>query len=374
MKLAYIVTARIPTEKAHGYQISKMCSEFSRAGAEVRLIVPHRKNLIVEDLFSYYGLDKKFAVEHIDCFDAVRFSKFLGKFAFFFQTQFFIRALRNTSVDLDTVVYTRNPEVASMYCKKGNRVIYDAHNFSEAHSARLLGALNGVWGIVANSAGTAEEFTKRGFKRVLVAHNGVDIREFDIPVTKKDARRQFGLSESAQVATYVGHLYSWKGIDMVLEAAKILPEITFVVAGGTSEDISKYKVLKTQKSLENLVILGHLERGRIPHLLKASDLLLLPNIAISKESEKYTSPLKMFEYMASGTPIVASRLPSIGEVLNETNATLFEAGNVQAFVEAITGSYAQTVSAAEKALKARRDVEQYSWSGRAMAILNFIKG
>ena len=54
MKLYYIANARIPTEKAHGVQIMKMCEAFVDAGHEVKLIVPKRKNPIQEDPFAYY--------------------------------------------------------------------------------------------------------------------------------------------------------------------------------------------------------------------------------------------------------------------------------------------------------------------------------
>ena len=60
MKLSYIVNLRIPTEKAHGYQICKMCEEFAGLGIDVELITPTRKNSIEVDLFEYYGLRGRF--------------------------------------------------------------------------------------------------------------------------------------------------------------------------------------------------------------------------------------------------------------------------------------------------------------------------
>ena len=56
MKILYIANARIPTEKAHGFQICKMCEQLSLQGAEVELIVPKRKNKITQDVFQYYDL------------------------------------------------------------------------------------------------------------------------------------------------------------------------------------------------------------------------------------------------------------------------------------------------------------------------------
>jgi len=72
MKLTYIVNARLPTEKAHGIQIMKMCESFSRAGAKLTLIVPKRrqpKEFKGKDPFKYYNVDKKFILKKIPCID-----------------------------------------------------------------------------------------------------------------------------------------------------------------------------------------------------------------------------------------------------------------------------------------------------------------
>ena len=79
---------------------------------------------------------------------------------------------------------------------------------------------------------------------------------------------------------------------------------------------------KKAKGSENILVLGHKPHKTMPVFLKAADVLVLPNSAKEEISRSYTSPLKLFEYMASGRPIVASDLPSIREVLNENNSLL----------------------------------------------------
>ncbi|HEY0908358.1 MAG TPA: glycosyltransferase [Candidatus Paceibacterota bacterium] len=374
MKLAYIVNARIPTEKAHGYQISKMCSEFAKAGADVTLFFPDRRNDIGKDLFEYYGIEKNFNVVAVRCLDAVRFAPVLRGLAFVIQTKLFLKALKAANIDKETVVYTRNPEVASEYYKKGNRVFYDAHNFPEKDPARIVNALRGVSGIVANSSGTARAFKEAGFERVLVAHNGVDISEFDVRLDSREARARMGLRQDAKIAMYVGHLYAWKGIDLVVEAAVRLPDVLFAVVGGTKKDILKYENIKKARNLANVYFLGHRARKDIPVFLRAADVLLLPNAAVSAESEKYTSPLKMFEYMASSTPIVASDLPSMREVLDQNTATFFAPGDAGQLISAIERVLGNASEGMAKARLARIKAEGYTWDNRAKAILNFIKG
>ena len=87
--------------------------------------------------------------------------------------------------------------------------------------------------------------------------------------------------------------------------------------------------------LDNILILGRKPKNEVPYYLKSADILLLPNIPINKESIEYTSPIKMFEYMASQRLIIASRLPSIEEILNSKNAVFFKAGDAQDLAQAI---------------------------------------
>jgi hypothetical protein len=83
--IRYIVNARIPTEKAHGYQISRVCSELARQGADVELWIPNRRNPIQKDVFEYYNtLERTFTVRKISCIDFFRFESVLGKIHLFF--------------------------------------------------------------------------------------------------------------------------------------------------------------------------------------------------------------------------------------------------------------------------------------------------
>ena len=120
-----------------------------------------------------------------------------------------------------------------------------------------------------------------------------------------------------------------------------------------------------------ILIVGQRHK-EIPLYLKAADLLVLPNTAKETVSRHYTSPVKPFEYMASGRPIIASDLPSIRYVLNEKNAVLVPPDNPEAFAGAIIDLLNNHTHAEAIATMALRDVQQYSWSNRARSIINFI--
>ncbi|MFQ6049514.1 MAG: glycosyltransferase, partial [Candidatus Paceibacterales bacterium] len=119
-------------------------------------------------------------------------------------------------------------------------------------------------------------------------------------------------------------------------------------------------------------IIGYRPHSEIPHWLKAADILVLPNTAKDQISKYYTSPVKMFEYMASERPIVASDLPSIRDILNEENAFFFEPDNPKDLALAIEKLLKDKALAESIATKAHQDVQYYTWSNRAKEVLDLI--
>ena len=110
----------------------------------------------------------------------------------------------------------------------------------------------------------------------------------------------------------------------------------------------------------------------MPLYLKSANILVIPNSASSKISSEYTSPLKLFEYMASGCPIVASNLPSLREVLDEKNCVFAKPDNPESFKEAIEKVLNDIEFSSSIAKKALEDVSSYSWEDRAKNILKII--
>jgi len=375
MKLVYIVNARIPTEKAHGYQITKMCEEFASAGAEVELWAPTRQNPIKENAFEYYGLKRNYEIKYIKSFDFIRFDKFLLRKSVYLQSLFFLLKLALKRVDKDAIIYTRNPELVWLFGLRGIRVVYDAHSWPESKTGILKLLLHSVDAIICNSRGTEKKFQENGFKNTLSAPNGVDLHDFeDQPGTVK-LRNELGLPLDKKIAMYVGHLYEWKGIDVLLDCAelmKVKKDLFFAVIGGTEKDIKKYRKIIEDKKLKNIVFFGFKNKKIIPQYLQSADIMLLPNVPVSAESSEYTSPIKLFEYMASGRPIVASNLPSIREVLDEETAFFCQPGNAEDLNKKITQVLNDLVNAHLKADAAREKVREYTWEKRAGRILKFV--
>ena len=109
--------------------------------------------------------------------------------------------------------------------------------------------------------------------------------------------------------------------------------------------------------------------AEVPYWIRACDVVTIP-WAWTEFSAHYTSPLKLFEYMAAGVPIVASRLPSLGEILKHgENGWLVEPGDPVELATGIEDILSNDKRSAGLAKQAGIDVQSYSWSNRAARIL-----
>lgn len=371
MKLIYIANIRWPTEKAHGCQISKMCEAFAELGLEVELLVPTRRNyLAAEDPFFFYGLKRNFKIFRIDCIDFI--SLMGGSVGYWLQSLFFLFKVAFYKIDKEDIIYTRNPEVAWWFGLKGDDVVYEAHAWPTSKVVLYKYLLRRIKYIITITNGIRDLFQKSGFnqRRILNASDGVDLKQFDISISKQEARGKLNLPLDKKIVVYTGHLYGWKGADILAEAAALLSkDILVCLVGGTPHEIF---IFKKRYIAHNLSIVGFRPHAEMPIWLKAADVLVLPNKSGEKISEMYTSPLKLFEYMASRRPIVASNLPSLREILNESNSLLIAPGDPQALV----GGIKQILYDEEFSLRlseaAYLEVQEHSWTKRAQQILHFI--
>jgi glycosyltransferase involved in cell wall biosynthesis len=353
-----------------------MCEEFARAGVSVELWVPTRKNLIKEDLFSFYNLEKNFTVKYIKCADALTLVKYLGSLSFYLQSIWYLFKLSFQNIGHDAFIITRNAEIAWLFGRRNYKVVFDAHNWPESKIRLFKRFIKRIYKLVCNSNGTARVYSQNGWQNSLVAPNGVDINHFKIKSSSDELREKLGLPKIKKIIMYIGHLYKWKGVEIIFKTAELLRErkdFYFVVIGGTDKDVIYYKKQIEETGLTAVSLLGHKKSKIIPEYLLAADILILPNIASTLESERYTSPIKMFEYMASGHPIIASDLPSIREVLNEEIAVFFTAGEAKELANKIL-MLDKNIDLGEKiARNARQKAEGFTWDKRAQKIIKFIE-
>lgn len=210
-------------------------------------------------------------------------------------------------------------------------------------------------------------------KNILVAPDAVDMTLFDIKIGKDDARKKLGLPVDKKIVIYAGAIDEpWKGVGVLYEASKHFDDqYLFLILGGKPHYVEWFHSQYPPHS--NFVLVGHKPHADIPYYLKAADVAVLPNSKKSEISRVSTSPMKMFEYMASGVPIVASDLPSIRDVLHEDNALLVTSDDPDVLEAGIHILLNDKKESERLTKRAYQDVLRHTWSKRAEDIVLFIQ-
>jgi len=365
MKILYIANARLPTEKAHGIQIMKTCEAFAILGHSVSLIVPRRFNFIKDDPFEYYRVKRNFKIIKLPTIDLVKFSKigFWIESIVFAKMTFLYGIIHKADL-----IYSRD-ELPIFYLS-----FFKKNIFWETHTGRynfvVKHLIKRCAGIVSITNGLKDFYVKNGVdaEKIIVASDAVDIADFSKNYIQTDVRKKFGLPVDKKIILYAGRLDGWKGVETIFKMSKFLPdEIRVVIIGGESKQISQLK-----EEYPHIIFLGQCPYRELAENLAAADALLLPNTGKNEISAHFTSPLKLFAYMASKKPIIASELPSLREILNEENAYLVEPDDEFALEKTVKRVLNQKEISESKANEAYQDVQKYTWRARANKIINFI--
>lgn len=379
MKMIYIANTRLPTEMAHGLQIMKMCEAFVKNGAELELIVPWRFytfQLWKKDPFKYYKVDKIFKIKKIFSLDLTPLNRFLGpisslpqalSFSFFVSIYLLFRSIFCKQDKRTDVIYSRDR--FSLFLINKKNIVFEAHKIPKNLSLKRIKK------IIVISKGLKRDLIKKNIDRnkIFMAPDGIDLDDFDIKKNKKECREKLNLPLDKKIVLYTGHLYKWKGVEALALSSKFLDNDTvIVIVGGIKWYLSNFKKFVKKNNLKNILILGYQNYSKIPYFLKAADCLILTGTKKSKISKEYTSPMKMFEYMTSKIPIIASDLPSFQNVLNHNNAILVKSDSPKALAEGINRVLNNFDLAKRVSNQAHKDVQKYSWDNRAKRILNFI--
>ena len=372
MNILFIANARIPTEKAHGIQIMKMCEALAREGADVSLIVPHlRGNPITTDPFDFYGVERNFRIKKLPAANLPRF----GSVGVRIRSVIFACAAFFYSLSARAdVVYSREPLPLFLLRLAGKTTALEIHDIPERKLWLYAFLVKHVSFIISTNAWKRDrirEFLPRKNADVLVCPNGIDPEEFAVTESVAEAREKLGLDRKKPIVVYAGQLYNWKGADVLGRAANVMKDALVVFVGGSARECTDFRAVHRA---DNIIMAGQKPHADIPLYLRAADVAVLPNVPVTRESVYATSPLKLFEYMIAGVPIVASDLPSIREILNERNALLVPPGDAGELARGVTALLRDSDRAKRLAAQAHEDVLRFTWKSRTRAILTFIRG
>ncbi len=367
MKIAAIAGSRVPSDTANSIQVMKACQALAQSGHELTLIVPGPRPSR-ENLSQHYGLQKPFAVEWLPVFDRRLF------------TWQAVRRARSLKPDL---LYVWMVQSAVFGLLAHFPVVFEIHIHPSGRLGpawhRWFGRLHGRKRLLSITRALVEVLQQRFGVRlkpdeIVIAPNGVDLERYASLPDPVEARRQLGLPE-APTAVCTRHLYAGRGADLFLTLAESLPAVRFLWVGGRSQDVETWRGLAVERGLDNVSFTGFIPNRDLPLYQAAAEVLLMPysrsifGSSGSADSAAIASPMKMFEYMAAGRPILTSDLPVIREVLNEANAAFARPDDALEWRSALENLLADRQRRSRLARQAGRDVEKYTWGMRARRAL-----
>ncbi len=379
IRIWYVADARLPGQAANTVQIMKMCSAFGAAGSEVTLLARLGPEGANEQLFRFYAVPQNFRIVRAPRLIPGRSGKDRWNIPFTLSSLPYLR-LNPRRYDL---IYTRHPLLALLAAWLGLRVALEAHRLLPEEgilSTRLTQAFIRATrrpqfaGLVGISRVLCDWYERVGVapEKMLVAHDGVDLERFEPPWSKQDARRRLNLPLDKPMVGYCGHFYTGRGIEELLSCAGRMPTVLFLLVGGSAGDVSRVRQQATGLGLPNVQFTGFLANAQLPPYLFAADVLAMPYNA-QTGSAVFMSPMKMFEYMAAGRPIVASDFPSVREVLRDgENAILVEPGNAAALHRGLLHAL-ESPNAPALGRRAQIEVRDLTWRKRAVGILRFLE-
>lgn len=375
---------RFPLERANGVQTVKTAAALARAGRDVRLVVRDSDPRSTAEILALYGLDldPRLSVLRLGVMHQ-RGAFALPRLLFLARTA---RAARAAAGRGD-VVFTRDLQLADLLLKlRTRRIVYEAHAVEHVmyeergalygttetadpnKTARLRAREQRVWrgaaGIVTTTAGIRDAFAAAfgPRERVRVVPNGGDV---------PDDRTFPGLASGTPRVLYAGQLYPWKGVDVLLDAMAGIPDAHLVILGGLEgeRDLARVRARVAELGLAARTTMA----GTVPQAQVAAELTRAHVVAVpfllSRMTERHTSPIKAFEAMAAGRPIVASDTPAMREILRDgLSALLVPPGDAAALRAAIARLLADRALAERLARTAWVDSVRHSWAARAQAL------
>ena len=195
-----------------------------------------------------------------------------------------------------------------------------------------------------------------------VVRAGIDAERYDPNIDGSEIRRDYGIKEDDSVLFFMGTLFNFSGLkEVALELAKIKDEkqnikLLLVGKGDVFDDLQK---IREEHHLENRIILtGRQPYERIPEFLAAADICLLPAYPTEKIMQDIV-PIKIYEYMAMGKPVITTKLPGVMKEFGENHGVIYVEKPEDALGNAI--ELIEPGSVKEEGRKARRFVEKYNW-------------
>lgn len=370
MRIVHIVHKALPDAHADSEQLVNTMAALGAAGAEAVLAIPADGGTETPALAVSYQVPDTF--ETVYCGQPKARHPFLASYA---HARTVLTATEFSGTD---AFVTRRPEVARLAARMGRPVLLDSYKpwpdmvpFGRGWFRRLASRPSFL-GALPHSNFAAESFRRArvAADRLLVAHNGFAPARLEPRLARGEARQKLGLPGSRPIALYAGRLAMDKGLAAILDMARAMPDVLFILLGSTGDG----PVEQASQGRENVQIRPRTDfAGIAPHLFAADVLLIPPTAAPLRKRRNVVLPLKTYLYLGSGRPTLAPDLPDTAELLkHDDTAYLVPPDDIKAGICGLRHLLDDRPLADRLARNALALATHFTWRARADKILGFL--
>ncbi|MBU4284999.1 glycosyltransferase family 4 protein [Patescibacteria group bacterium] len=367
MKLIYLTSNQFPSQMANSQQILNTSRGFYKLlNKDFLLIIANAFESLKGVNYKEVGFNKKG----------------LRTFYYFFWTfKFFFKNINKKDYN---IVYCRDSNLLLILSLLKNlfhyKIALEYHRFEKTSKEKFIIKHVDYFIVITNYF---KDLLIKKFNvskdKIIVVPDAVDLKAFEaIDISTQSIRHKLNLPLDKNLIGFIGRFKTKgqeKGIKTMIESLRFLDDldISMCFVGGTEDEIEEYKTMADKYNFgHKCIFIKYQLTEMVPFYAKAMDILTMPFPWIEHYAY-YISPMKMFEYMAAGKPIVASDLPSIREILNNNNAILIAPNNPKMLAEGIKTILNDSFLAEKILSRASEDVKKYTWDKRAERIIDFLK-
>lgn len=359
MKLFYIVNIGLHLQTARSVQLLSNAQTFYQLlGDDFRLYCPDKSELPFARYLSNGGTHRENSLKR----------------KMFFHFEIFRLLLLKKR---DKVIYSRNISIVLLAILLGYQCVWEAHDKLHNFNSVVLNWLKSRILLIVSISEALKNHLVQTYgitsNKIFVAHDGVFVEDYDKirSINVNTLRSELGIPQDRYIIMHTGSLYQGRGMEFFKTIAKEYLEILFIQVGGTKKDIQKWRDIF--KTYTNIYFYPHQNHDTLIKFQLSADALFLP---MTEKNPIWwcTSPMKLFEYMATGLPIISTNIGSISEVLNDTNSITFSPNDEQSLVNAVKFCINNQNAAQKIGLNALQLVRsKYTWEKRCKKIIRIIK-
>lgn len=375
MKIVYLHHRNICENTANNIQVLSMCNAFALNDCDVTLFIPNTESYTktVEAIELKLGRKINFHVEQFRYFNlrSITLSTYISLLAFKSKSEF-RRKLQKADF-----VFTRQIIVYLLLRSLASKIIFEIHNSYFFDRNLINNYVISRLRYYSKKSNTLLILISENLKKywenqlpdykMIALHDGVNSESFKVQLSKSEARKKLGFDLERKIVSYIGSMYFDREIENVIKLVARFKDVLFVMVGGPSKNVEYFKSLCSSEGVNNMIFTGYVAHPQVPDYMYASDILLA--LWSDKVSTiNYCSPLKLFEYMASGRVVAAHGYITIREVIQDKkNGFLVDPASSDALINVIENILTTDDDKLEEiSYRARKEaMNNYSWKKRA---------